>query len=83
MREDGSRTSEAARNRIAALDAVTGQATDWNPNANYPVNACGERDVVYAGGYFTGIGGQERNSIAAWMPPQGSHRLEPKPQQHC
>jgi hypothetical protein len=54
------------RNRIAALDAVTGNATSWNPNASawvYALAVSGSK--VCAGGEFTGIGGQTRNYIAA------------------
>ncbi|MCX7019712.1 MAG: fibronectin type III domain-containing protein [Candidatus Sumerlaeota bacterium] len=56
------------RNHIAALDASTGFATDWNPNADSYVNALavsGDGLTVYAGGQFTFIGGQTRNRIAA------------------
>lgn len=55
-----------ARNRIAALDAATGAATAWNPNANNGVYALEITPVqVYVGGYFTSIGGRSRNYIAA------------------
>ena len=55
-----------ARNSIAALDAVTGAATAWNPNASSYVNALAvSGSTVYAGGDFTSIGGQARNRIAA------------------
>src|SRR5207247_1954123 len=54
------------RNRIAALDAGTGQATPWNPDADGTVRALGvSGQVVYAGGGFTRIGGQPRNRVAA------------------
>ncbi|HSC52943.1 MAG TPA: T9SS type A sorting domain-containing protein [Phnomibacter sp.] len=55
------------RNRIAAIDATTGLATSWNPNANALVNAIAVEDnTVYAGGDFTTIGGAPiRNRIAA------------------
>jgi beta-propeller uncharacterized protein DUF5122 len=61
------------RNSIAALDATTGQATAWNPNATGGLPPFGASvttlavsgTTVYAGGSFTGIGGQTRNSIAA------------------
>ncbi len=65
----------AARRRIAALDVDTGGATAWNPHASSTfmsfqpwgmvttLRASG--NLVYAGGYFTGIGGAERNRIAA------------------
>jgi trimeric autotransporter adhesin len=55
-----------ARNNIAALDAVTGAATDWNPNANDVVMALAVGgSTVYAGGLFTSIGNEQRNRIAA------------------
>jgi trimeric autotransporter adhesin len=54
------------RNNIAALDAATGAATAWDPNANNTVSSMGlSGSTVYAGGYFTSIGGQTRNRIAA------------------
>jgi hypothetical protein len=56
----------AARNRIAALDAGTGNATAWNPNADvavYSVAVSGS--TVYVGGAFTSIGGATRSHIAA------------------
>jgi hypothetical protein len=61
------------RNRIAALDAATGLATSWNPNASgwtsFPGNNLNALAVsgttVYAGGFFTTIGGQSRNCLAA------------------
>ncbi len=60
------------RNCAAVIDATTGAATSWNPRATggtppnpqvWALNLSGSR--VYAGGYFTGIGGQPRNFIAA------------------
>ena len=54
------------RNRIAAIDAATGEATSWNPNANGAVYALAvSGTTVYAGGMFNAIGGQTRNNIAA------------------
>ncbi|MCX7019414.1 MAG: fibronectin type III domain-containing protein [Candidatus Sumerlaeota bacterium] len=56
------------RNHIAALDASTGAATAWDPNANDLVRALavsGDGSTVYAGGSFSNIGGQTRNYIAA------------------
>ncbi|HXJ65324.1 MAG TPA: hypothetical protein VNN79_16335, partial [Actinomycetota bacterium] len=59
----------ADRNHIAALNAATGQATSWNPNANNSVIALAvSGSTVYAGGFFNGtnsIGGADRNFIAA------------------
>ena len=58
--------SAARRNNIAALNATTGSATDWNPNAAGTVRALAVNGTtVYAGGEFTNIGGQPRNGIAA------------------
>src|SRR5437763_672347 len=61
-----------ARNGIAALDATTGTATSWDPNVqDLGVIGDGVRAVVvsgttvYAGGEFIGIGGQQRNDVAA------------------
>jgi hypothetical protein len=54
------------RNRIAALDAASGVATAWNPNASNGVYALAmSGGTIYAGGDFTSIGGQPRNYIAA------------------
>jgi len=54
------------RNRIAALDAISGAATTWDPNANSGVRALAvSGSTVYVGGDFTSIGGQPRHFIAA------------------
>src|SRR5450756_1999771 len=54
------------RNRIAAIDAATGEVTSWNPNANGAVYALAvSGTTVYAGGWFTSVGRQSRNYIAA------------------
>ena len=54
------------RNNIAAVDAVTGLATAWNPNANGVISdLVTQGGTVYAGGSFTNIGGLARNFIAA------------------
>jgi hypothetical protein len=66
------------RNRIAALDSTTGNATTWNPNAivsnlNDPDELARAQifslalsgTTVYAAGEFTNIGGQSRGNIAA------------------
>jgi hypothetical protein len=54
------------RNNIAALDAITGQPTGWNPNSGGTVRALAVSDgVVHVGGGFTSIGGQPRSYIAA------------------
>jgi len=67
----GSFTSIGGQSRhyIAALDAATGNATAWNPNAGgysprvFALAVSGS--TVYAGGGFGSIGGQPRNGIAA------------------
>lgn len=54
------------RDRIAALDAATGDATAWNPVSDGSVrclSASGGR--VIASGYFANIGGAARGRIAA------------------
>ena len=62
------------RNNIAALDATTGNALTWNPNALRYYVMLGHASVnsiavsgttIYAGGVFDGIGGQNRQNIAA------------------
>ncbi len=54
------------RNYIAALDAETGLATAWDPNANDGVSTLAvSGTTVYAGGGFSTIGGQTRNHVAA------------------
>ena len=55
-----------ARNFIAALDASTGLATAWNPNANnYATTLVVSGSTVYAGGVFIAVGSRMRNRIAA------------------
>src|SRR5206468_2537174 len=58
-----------ARNRIARLDATTGLADSFNPNASSLVNAIALQadGKILVGGTFIGansIGGQVRNRIA-------------------
>ena len=44
------------RNRIAAIDATTGLATAWNPNADsWEQSLAVSGGIVYAGGAFTNI----------------------------
>ena len=60
------RVGGKARNNIAALDATTGAAKSWNPNAGATVRALRvSGPIVYAGGNFDSIGGKARNNIAA------------------
>jgi len=56
--------------RIAAIDAVTGLATAWDPGvdtgpATHVHDIAVSGSTVYVGGYFTAVGGQARNNIAA------------------
>src|SRR5205823_526580 len=45
------------RDDLAALDAATGHATDWNPGADAPVHALvTSGDEVFAGGEFSQVG---------------------------
>jgi hypothetical protein len=58
------------RNRIAAVDAVTGDATPWNPNLNGTVSTIEVAgSTIYVGGAFAGTnsvnGVLTRNHIAA------------------
>ena len=64
------------RNYIARLDAVTGAADSFNPNANGQVNAIAVQPdgKILAGGNFAGtnsIGGQARGRIARLDPTTG------------
>jgi uncharacterized delta-60 repeat protein len=54
------------RNFIARLNATTGLADSFNPNANDQVNTIAVQadGRILAGGFFSGIGGQTRNRIA-------------------
>ena len=54
------------RNSIARLDATTGLADSFNPNANNFVRSIAVQadGKILAGGDFTNIGGQTRNYIA-------------------
>ncbi len=59
----------ATRNRIARLDAVTGLADSFDPNANSTVNSIALQSdgKILVGGFFNGansIGGEARNRIA-------------------
>ncbi len=65
-----SNTGGQPRNRIAAIDAVTGLATAWDPSVDTgPATSVGDIVVggstVYIGGFFTSVGGQSRTNIAA------------------
>ena len=62
-----------SRNDIARLDANTGLADSFNPNANSAVSAIVVQadGKVLAGGGFSSIGGQTRNFIARLDPNTG------------
>lgn len=54
------------RQFFAALDTINGEVLDWDPGADDVASALLlEGDTLYAGGYFTQIGGQPRNYLAA------------------
>jgi trimeric autotransporter adhesin len=56
------------RNHAAAFSATTGAPTAWNPNANGTVSALAvspDHKKIFAGGYFTRIGGANHSHIAA------------------
>jgi len=56
-----------SRSRIAALDAVTGLATAWNPAASAQVNALvASGNQLFVGGSFLGLGGTWRRGFAAY-----------------
>jgi hypothetical protein len=61
------------RNYVAEVDATTGLATSWNPNANDWVDVLAVSPTrVYVGGPFTTIGGQPRFRFAAIERSDGS-----------
>jgi hypothetical protein len=64
------------RNNLAALSAADGTATMWNPNPNSEVAVLTVSEsagpIVYVGGFFTTIGGQTRNKIAALNAADGT-----------
>ncbi len=61
------------RNGLAALDATTGNATGWIPNANSCICALAmSGKTIYAGGFFTIMSGQSRNYLAALDAVTGS-----------
>ena len=54
------------RGHIAAYDADTGQVLDWAPEIDRPVHSITmHNDVVYAGGAFQRVNGQDRQRLAA------------------
>jgi uncharacterized delta-60 repeat protein len=61
------------RNNIARLDATTGLADSFNPNASgFVVSLAVQADgKILVGGFFVSIGGQPRNDIARLDPATG------------
>jgi len=58
---------DSLRNRLAAIDPLSGLATDWNPDSNGRINAIKIVDsTLYTAGNFTEIGGHTRNLLAAF-----------------
>ena len=62
------------RNRLGAVDAVTGEVTPWDPNPSGSALSTGGPDIlallvrgdtVFVAGNFTEIGGEPRGGIAA------------------
>ena len=56
------------RDRLAAIDATTGELTNWNPGANAKVFALAsspDGTRIYAGGAFSTVGGLTRKHLAA------------------
>ncbi|MEO5988418.1 MAG: hypothetical protein ABIU54_10820 [Candidatus Eisenbacteria bacterium] len=54
------------RNRIGAVDAVTGALRAWNPNSDGSIMAMSLKSgVVYVGGAFSAVGGLSRAAVAA------------------
>lgn len=62
-----------ARSYIAGIDVAGGAATAWNPGADGPILSLATTErttfpgtiTVFAGGYFTTLGGQSRNFLGA------------------
>ena len=58
--------SRQYRNNIAAIDAVTGYPTGWDPNADNSISTIAiSGSLIYVGGKFNNIGGQTRKNLAA------------------
>jgi len=64
------------RNNLAAVDATTGLALPWNPNADGLVNALAiDGETVFAGGDFATVNGSSaRQRLAAFDPENGTAR---------
>lgn len=66
--------ADQERNGLAAVDSTSGQVSDWDPGAELITeetlagrvfSLAVDGSTVYAGGWFTSIGGQPRNNLAA------------------
>lgn len=63
------------RERLAAIDATTGELTDWNPGANkkvFELEVSPAGSGIYAGGAFSTAGGFSRNRLVALNATTGS-----------
>jgi hypothetical protein len=63
------------RSRLAAIDATTGELTDWAPSANNRVldlAASADGSRIYVGGGFSSISGVSRQQLAAVDPVTGA-----------
>lgn len=59
----------ADRNRLAALNTTTNEATKWNPGVDGIVRAIApSATAIYIGGDFSAVGGRARNHLAAVDP---------------
>ncbi|HEX2183350.1 MAG TPA: PQQ-binding-like beta-propeller repeat protein [Rubrobacteraceae bacterium] len=69
-----------ARNNLAAIDAVTGEVIDWNPNVTNPNGDSSVRTMalssdgsrLFVGGKFTRVGGLARKNLAVVDPTTGA-----------
>jgi hypothetical protein len=65
----GNQTPQPVRNKLAAIDLETGEASTWNPNVdkNGSVHTLAiNGTTIYVGGWFVCVGGIERNCLAAF-----------------
>jgi hypothetical protein len=63
------------RNNAAAFSAITGEPTNWDPNANGEVDALAasaDGSVIYLGGDFTKLGAETHTKIGAVSPTSGN-----------
>jgi hypothetical protein len=63
----------SGRNKLAAIDGTTGNATSWNPGAGGGVLALAAgQGIVYAGGGFMSVDGASRTYLAALRESDGT-----------